>query len=161
MLGSPWIRLTCLAVFINSAAAIRMNAIAGVVRRSEFFFLQMSYLERGLVYVKERTTAMTIWRERKSKSTNTYMSIMVNMNQKMGYKPWPFDNYYRRKLEFRIVGRLGIWRHRTFGMYRRPQRKLQCEEVVRKKKTLTEMTHKEGSELLSSLKFVLRLKSYP
>ena len=83
--------LTYAALFMNSAAAKRMNAIASAVRRSEKArFLFITY---GLIGQRFSTrTRKTTRRKKKDNSTYTYMSITVNINQTVRYKPIAFDN---------------------------------------------------------------------
>ena len=91
-------KLTCFALFMNSAAAKRMNAIASAVRRSEkarFLFITDGLIGEKFsnsVREKDGNDEEIIRRERKGSSMYTYMSITVNMNQTMRYKPTAFDN---------------------------------------------------------------------
>ena len=57
-----WLKLTSLALFMNSAAAKRMNAIASAVRRSEkarFLRITDGLIEEKFSISLKRTTAMT------------------------------------------------------------------------------------------------------
>ena len=85
--------MTYAALFMNSAAAKRMNAIASAVRRSEkarFLFITYGLIgQRFSISIRTRKITR---RKRKDNSTNTYMSITVNINQTVRYKPRAFDN---------------------------------------------------------------------
>ena len=85
--------LTYAALFMNSAAAKRMNAIASAVRRSEkarFLFITYGLIrQRFSISLRTKTTTR---RKKKDNSTYTYMSITVNINQTVRYKPIAFDN---------------------------------------------------------------------